>query len=205
MRPYKTLLISTIILFLFINTCYYWEGMLGEWNLLSLVLYALSFLILLICLTRQLYLVIRERLKNKARIYLTVIMIFLLGLIAAKPKGIIDFERFESKDLFIAWREGVANCTTTLKLKENKQFYIRSICFGVTKNSGNYSVKDDTIKFKFSLLNNREKHYEFGIYKAYNHPNGKIIGEIRLYTSSKDTLPYPLGVYKNELINKIEL
>jgi len=141
MRQYKTILISTIILFLLINTGYYWEGMLGGWNFLLLILYALSFLVLFLCLIRQLYLVVRERFKDKGRIYLTIIMIFLLGLIVAKPNGIIDFEKFEGKDLFIAFQEGVANCTTMLKLKEKEQFYIRSICFGDTKTWGNYSVK----------------------------------------------------------------
>jgi hypothetical protein len=53
-------------------------------------------------------------------------MICLLGLIVAKPNGIIPFEKFESKDLFVACQEGVASCTTNLRLKENNQFYIRN-------------------------------------------------------------------------------
>jgi len=146
-------------------------------------------------------LVIRERLKNKTRVYPTVIVVILLGLIAAKPDGIIDFEKFGSKNLFVAWQEGVANCTTTLILKENRQFYLRSICFGYEMNWGNYSVSNDTIKLKFSfLLDGRARNYDFGVYKPYSHPKGKPIGEIRLYTSARDTLPYPLEVYKNELI-----
>lgn len=200
MRHYKILLISTIILFLLINTGYYWEGMLGGWNFFLMLLYVISFLTLLICLIRQLFWVIKERLKNKARIYLTVIMICLLGLIVAKPNGIIPFEKFESKDLFIGWQEGVANCTTTLKLKENNQFYIRSICFGDDKTWGSYSLKNDTVKLKFSPLNNRNKYYEFGVYKPIANPHDKIIGEIFLYSSKKDTTPYPLSVYKNDLI-----
>ena len=200
MRRYKTLIISTIILFLLINTGYYWEGMLGGWNFFLILLYVISFLTLLICLIRQLFWVIKERLKNKARIYLTVIMICFLGLIVAKPNGIIPFEKFESKDLFIAWQEGVASCTTTLKLKENNEFYIRSICFGDDKIWGSYSLKNDTIKFKFSPLNNRDKHFEFGVYKPIANPHDKIIGEIFLYSSKKDTTPYPLSVYKNDLI-----
>jgi hypothetical protein len=159
-----------------------------------------QFLTLLICLIRQLFWVIKERLKNKARIYLTVIMICFLGLIVAKPNGIIPFEKFESKDLFIAWQEGVASCTTTLRLKENNQFYIRSICFGDDKVWGSYSLKNDTIKLNFSTLNNRNKHYEFGVYKPIANSHDKIIGEVFLYTSKKDTTPYPLSVYKNDLI-----
>lgn len=200
MRRHRTLIISTSILFLLINTGYFWEGMLGGWNMLLVLLYAISFLTLFVYLIRQLLRVIGERFRNKARIYLIIIMALLLGLIIARPNGIIDYEKLGSKDLFIAWQEGVANCTTTLKLKENGQFYLRSICFGDDKNWGTYSIKSDTIKLKFSRFSFDEKHFEFGIYKADDRPHGGIIGEIRLYRSIKDTLPYPLVVYKNELI-----
>ena len=124
----------------------------------------------------------------------------LLGLIAIKPFGIVNFEKFEGKDLFIGWQEGTANCSTTLKLKENKKFTITSFCFGEDKIRGTYSLKGDTIKLKFSSLDSMIKSYEYGIYKPYAGPNKKIVGEILMYTSKKDTMPYPLTVFKNELI-----
>ena len=202
MKPYKSLIISTAILFLLVNTGYYWEGLLGFWNMPLLMLYAIAFLILLIALLRQLFFAIRERLKNRSRIYLVTIISLLLALIGLKPYGIINFEKFESNDVFIGWQKGVAGCTTTLKLKQDKQFYIRSLCFGDYKTGGNYSVKGDTVKFRFSGLNARNKNYEFGVYKPTVNPHDKIIGEIFLYTSKSDTMPYPLVVYKNELIKK---
>jgi hypothetical protein len=43
MSQYKSLIISTTILFLLINTGYYWEGMLGGWNFFLILLYVISF------------------------------------------------------------------------------------------------------------------------------------------------------------------
>lgn len=198
MRKYKFLIISTVVLFLMINTDYYWAGLLGVFEMLLMLVYFVSFLVLAICLLRQLFLIIKERLQNRSRLYVILIMGLLLGLIAIKPFGIVNFEKFEGKDMFVAWREGVANCTTTLKLKENKKFSITSICFGKDKLNGTYSIKNNIIKLNYSSLSGRIKQYEFGIYKP--DTNKKYRGEILLYTSKKDTMPYTLTVFKNELI-----
>ncbi len=200
MRKYKFLIISTVVLFLMINTDYYWNGLFFGFDLVLKLFYLISFFVLTICLLRQLFLIIQERLQNRPRIYLILIMGLLLGLIAIKPFGIIDFEKFEGKDLFIGWQEGTANCSTTLKLKENEKFTIMSYCFGEDKIRGTYSLKGDTIKLKFSSLGSMIKRYEYGIYKPYADPQKKIVGEILMYTSKKDTMPYPLTVFKNELI-----
>jgi hypothetical protein len=199
MRLYKLLLISTTFLFLVANTAYFWEAWVDVWGILIYIFGFLVFLTLLICLIGQLAIILDERFKNKKRIYLAIIMAIVLGLTGIKPHGIIDYEKFEGKDVFVARSEGAANCTNTLKLKENHQFYITDICFGVYKNQGIYDIKDDTIKFKFSIANNI-KTYEFGIYKWFNNPNNKTIGKLLLYKCKKDTLPYPMTVYKNELI-----
>lgn len=192
MHSYKYSLAGTIILFLLVNTTYYWEGLLGIWIILAELVLLLGFLILLAYLIRHLQTAIKERFKNKKRLYLTIIMICTLGLIAARPRGIIDFEKFEGKDVFVAWSEGVANCTTTLKLKANNQFYITDVCFGIYKSHGDYAVKNDTIRFNFSVASGGAT-YQFGVYKRFNN-------QLLLYQSKKDTLPYPMTVYKNELI-----
>jgi hypothetical protein len=176
-----------------INTEYYWEGMLFGFDFYLKLVYFIWFLILTICWLRQLFLVIKERFKNKPRVYTILIVGSLLGLIFAKPFGVIDFEKFEGRDKLVAMQEGAANCTITLKLKENDKFTLTSFCFGEDKIYGTYSINKDTIKLKNSILNEITKRYEYGIYK-------KATGEILLYHSQKDTMPYPLTVFKNELI-----
>lgn len=198
MRRYKYLIISTVILFLLINTQYYWNGLTFGFDLILMLFYFIAFLVLAICLLRQLFLMVEERFKNRPRVYTILIMGGLLALIFAKPLGVIDFEKFEGKDLFVATREGVANCTTTLKLKENNKFSLMSICFGKDKMRGTYSINKDTIKLKFLSLSGIANRYEFGIYKS--DTSKKYMGEILLYTSKKDTMPYPLIVLKNELL-----
>ena len=199
MHNYKLLLISTIVLFLSTNTCYFWEAWVDVWGILIYILGFLVFLTLLICLFGQLAIILDERFKNKKRVYLVITMSILLGLTTVKPHGIIDYARFEDKDVFEAWSEGVANCTATLKLKENHQFYLTDRCFGVYKNHGAYIVKNDTIRFNF-VANNSTTSYYFGIYKRFNNPNNQTIGTLLLYKSKKDTLPYPMVVFKNDLI-----
>lgn len=197
MRNYKFLLFGTLSLFLLINTRYYWEGILGPGVILfGLVLLAL-FITLLAGFVSQLYYTIKERFSNRKRTYLTIIMAFALTMVIAMPGGIIN-ERFESKDVFVAESEGPANCTTTFSLKENNEFYVKDICFGIYRSHGNYAVKNDTIKFHY-LSADHINPYGFGIYKPDTGLHKKSSGELYLYKSKKDTLPYPMEVYENNL------
>jgi len=140
----------------------------------------------------------KERFQNRARIYTVLLIGLLLGLIIAKPRGLIDFEKFEGKEILTAWTEGVDGCGEGLILKGNKVFYLESFCFGFEdKMRGTYFVKGDTIKLKFSTLKGFTKKYKYGIYKPVGNKNG---GEVLLYSSKKDTMPYRLTVFKNELM-----
>lgn len=198
----KGVLIVTLILFLLVNTNYYWEGLFGGWNMLIFLIFVIGFLVLSGCLFYHIFLVIKEKFKDRSRIYLIGCMSILLGLIAWHPRGVVDFEKFEENDLFVAGRGGVANCTTTLKLKQKNQFYIRSVCFGIDKVSGTYTVNKDTVKFKFSPYSSRDDRFMYGIIKItpVKYQSDKGIGEIQLYKSVKDTVPFSLVVFKNALI-----
>ena len=129
----KALLIISIIFFLLLNTRYYWEGVLGAWAMLEVIILILTFIILFIALIYQIFLAIKEKLTVKSRTILIAIMSATLGTDAIKPHGLIDFEKFEHDDLLIAGRKGVAGCMTTLKLKVNNEFYIKSVCLGLTR------------------------------------------------------------------------
>ena len=101
--------------------------------MLEVIILILTFIILFIALIYQIFLAIKEKQIVKSRIILIIIMLVILTSTAIKPGGVIAFENFEKKDLFIARRGGVAGCMTTLKLKVNNEFYIKSVCLGLTR------------------------------------------------------------------------
>lgn len=200
MFKHKKLIAATFIFFVLINTTYFWVGKLGMSAMLLIPLLVMAFIALFICLVRQLFLVFKGKFRDLTRVYLSIIMLVLLGLIAFRPKGIINYENFESKNLLIATRGGVAGCTFLLKLKENKTFYTNSICFGVDKITGTYTLRRDTIWFAYSSRNANE--YQFALLKRSITPNNQSYLAINLYRSLTDTIPLIMAVEKNDLIKK---
>jgi hypothetical protein len=172
--------------------------MLGMLAMVLVPVFGLVFIVLLICLLNQLYLASKEKFRDSTRLYLIIIMLTLLCLIAFRPFGIINYESYESKDVLTASRGGVAGCTFLIKLKENKTFYMRSICFGVDKISGTYTLRRDTIWLAYSTRNNDK--YQFALLKPSIISNDRKDLDINLYRSPKDTIPFIMTVRKNELI-----
>ena len=120
-------------------------------------------------------------------------MSLVIGLTIYKPFGLINFDKIEGKDLLVAQREGAANCMTTLKLKENRNFVERSVCFGVDKTNGTYDLKNDTIWF--SNISRGNEFYKFGVIVELENEREEIV----LYHHVNDTMPLNLFVNKNEL------
>src|SRR5690606_32139893 len=116
-------------------------------------------------LIRQVYLLFRERSKNKQQLLSIGIIAIVLTSAFFFPRGIIDFEKFESDSILIAQREGVANCMTTLKLRKDSSFVEREVCFGITKTTGTYKVKGDTIFFENNSLRDKQAFYKFAVIK----------------------------------------
>jgi len=113
----KILYAITIIFFLIVNSSYYWKSNLGFISLpISLILF-LVYLGLCIITIRYIFLAFKERSKNKKQMFSIGLLLIVLILTFIKPFGIIDFEKFESKNILIAKNEGVAGCSMTLKLK----------------------------------------------------------------------------------------
>ena len=127
-------------------------------------------------------------------------MSIVLSLTYWKPTGLINFDKLEGADLLIAEREGVANCTTRLRLKTNNKFNERSICFGISKISGNYFIKHDTIFFSDKKLERNKKYYQFAVIEKTKSQNEKIIADLVLYNSLTDNDPNRLWITKNDLI-----
>ena len=141
----KRLVISTLLLFLTVNTISLWDGKLGFLAFPFFLLLVVVYLILAVLVFRQLFFAISEKFKDKQRLGVIGALTIVLTLILLKPNGLIDFDKLQGKDLLVAEREGAANCMTTLKLKENNTFTERSVCFGVTEIKGNYELKGDTV------------------------------------------------------------
>jgi len=198
----KILLLTTFILLLIVNTTFFWEGKLGFFAMVLSLILVIVYGVLIISLLYQIYLAIREKFKSTQRLISISIVAVVLVLIYIRPDGIINFEKFQGNDLLIAEREGAANCYTTLKLKENKKFIEKSICFGVSEITGKYSIKGDSIFFSdVQLGRDKSEYYQFAVIKQSASENKKIIGELKRFMNYGDTLPHELWITKNELKN----
>ncbi|MPT32268.1 MAG: hypothetical protein E2600_11525 [Chryseobacterium sp.] len=178
--------VSVFVLFLLINTSYYWEGEFGIFTFLIFIVLFILFLILSIELIRQLYISLKNRFNEKLRNHLIVFMILCLTLIIVKPTGIINFDKFGGENLLFAQAEGAANCTSTLKVKkDSNKFSYEIICFGIEKTKGTYKIIDRIIYF-----DDYDK-------RKFNFSYGKIDknkGFIALYRSKNDSLPFQIPI-----------
>lgn len=168
--------------------------------MLTFLLLILYFLVLTGFLIGQSFFAIRERLKNRNRLFLIGSMTIVLGLSFLYPGGLINFSRFERDSVFIAQREGAANCMTTLKLRDDKTFIERNVCFGVTETTGTYNIKGDTIFFdKVSLGRHESDFYKFAVIKNRETKSEKYLGDLVRYKDYSDTTGIALWIIKNEL------
>lgn len=200
----RVLIISAIAFFLIVNTSYFWMTMLGRGSLAMGVFFALIiiFLVLLIALLWQIYLAIRERAANKPRLVTIGVLLLVLLLTFLKPSGIINFEKFESKNVLVASAEGAANCTTTLKLKDDYKFKETVVCFGVSEVRGDYRIQNDTIYFSninCSDIVDTCEYYQFAVIEPSKFSINNNPLDLVLYKSSTDTVGYSIPIIENEL------
>ncbi|TCL00096.1 hypothetical protein EV198_3112 [Roseivirga ehrenbergii] len=196
----KRLVISTLLLFLIVNTISLWDGKLGFLAFPLFLLLVVVYLILAVLVFRQLFFAIREKFKDKQRLGVIGALTIVLTLILLKPNGLIDFDKLQGEDLLVAEREGAANCMTTLKLKENNTFTERSVCFGVTEIKGNYELKGDTVFFRnVGVSRNKKSYYKFAVIYKSKTNKIKYLGDIVLYDNAKHKTGNELWITKNEL------
>ena len=193
------LLLATLFFFLLINTAYFWEWRSSLLSIALLLILLAGYILLSIAIIVQIFSAVEEKFKNRARIILITVMAIVLILTYCKPNGIIDFENWEGKILLVADREGAANCTTTLKLNSNNKISVRIVCFGISKISGDYTVKNDTIFFSNYSKGRHEFNYQFALIRKNETQNKKILGELLLFTDMTDKHPDNLLITKNEL------
>ena len=204
MSRYKSLIIASAIFFILVNTTYYWEGKMGMAAMITFLLMVLYFVVLVVLLLRQTYLAISEKLQNRQRLLLIGLMTSVLVLSVFFPHGIVDFEKIESEIVFIAEREGVANCMTTLKLRKDKTFKNRNVCFGIAETTGTYEIKGDTVFFKSNSWGSGGKDfYEFAVLERNKSANEKYLGRLVQFKSKSDTTGLSLGIIKNDLAKSV--
>ncbi len=179
---------------------YYWEGKLGLFAFPVFILLAAVYLGLVIALIRQIYFLIKEKFTKKQRLFKAGLLVVVLALTSYRPFGLVDFEKLESADLLIAEREGAANCTTTLKLKDDFTFKERTVCFGVTEMKGTYYIQNDTIYFDNASGGWRgDDYYKFAVIRPSKFSNHKIIANLVRFKDQADTVGRELWISKNEL------
>jgi len=146
----KLIIIATVVFFLLVNTSYWWERKSGLWAFPLSGLLVLWFVVLGFILVTYAWKSAEERLADKQRSWITIMLAAVLGLTLLFPAGMIDYEMFRSKVVLRAFREGVANCGTTLTLREDKSFNVTEVCFGFTETTGQYRISNDSIYLKCS-------------------------------------------------------
>ncbi len=85
----------------------------------------------------------------------------------------LSMERFMSKPVLVAGREGAANCTTVLKLFPNGHFKLQTVCFGIARLEGEWQKKSDTIFFSNFTGRSDVQRYEYARYDSLPKTTGK--------------------------------
>lgn len=173
----------------------------GVWAMPASLILVLVYIILCIAAGRQLVLMGREKFKSGRRNILVAFMVVLLTLTLFNPSGLINFGKRAGEDILIAWREGAANCTTTLKLKENHTFIEKSVCFGITEIKGKYILRNDTIFFTdVETGRGGEEYYQFARIVPAVWKNDSNMFDVLRYMDINDTLSEKwLRIVKNNM------
>ena len=171
---------AAIVFFLVVNLMQLWEGLLGGFAFLMFLGLLVAWLGLLAVLGWQLMISSRERFSDRSRIIANCVIAAVLLATFLFPHGVVDFEQFRSKAVLVAYREGVANCGTTLKLREDKTFSYRVVCFGVDESTGTYNLSADSIKLNFDAQYSSP--WTVGVVDREKKEGGKRF--LRLYNGS---------------------
>ncbi|MEM9680534.1 MAG: hypothetical protein AAF901_09445, partial [Bacteroidota bacterium] len=160
----RFVLIYVVFTLLIVNTSFFW-GQFQGWDFLIGMLFMLLFYGLFLLLIGNVVLMFMERFKKKTVNRNVIILSITIPLVMYFPRGIIDFESLlYGEDIFAANIEGSANCTRTIKLKQNQRFYEEAICFGMSKKRGSYTIVNDTIWFIYDETH----HKRYGVLERTN-------------------------------------
>jgi hypothetical protein len=155
---------------------------------------------LFIALLRQLFLVIKEKFKDRERFVTLTILTTVLVLTYFKPFGLIDFDKLQGNDILIAQQEGAVNCMTIFKLKKNNKFREKNICFGTLETKGDYRIQNDTIFFENVIFGRYENgFYKFAVIRPSKYAKSSNRFDLIRYKDYNDTIGHELKIIKNDL------
>lgn len=193
----KPVFISAI-LFGTINTSYFWENWIGFWLFPAVLCLAILYLALIVILISKIPALLKSKFRNKEQLTICFIILTTLILVFTFPNGIIDFQRFEAKNMLTARREGVAGCAMYLTLKENQEFTERESCFGIQERKGKYKIKGDTIIFSFYNTRVQNASKSIGIIH-FRNKSEYARNSFQYYRQSTDSIPMYFEITKNDL------
>jgi len=185
----NSLIIWVLVFFLLVNTSYFWEVQLGFLAMPAILILFLGFCVLFIALVVQLFYLMKDKFKNRKRLLTIGLISLVLLLTYLKPSGLVNFDRLQGNDVLIAQIEGVANCMSTLRLKEGNNFSQRTYCFGAEEITGKYYFNHDTIYFK-DIKQGRDTHafYQFAVMRPADFNEKTKDLELVLYKKMNDTI-----------------
>lgn len=200
-NKYRPLLTTAIVFFTAINTLQLWEGNLGIAAFPFMFVLFLVYLALIVLLIAQIVFAIKEKGRDRKRLWVMGWVALVLGLTTWKPAGLVNWDALAGKDLLVAELEGTANCMTTLKLKKGNRFTEHTVCFGVDEISGRYTLKNDTIFFVYEGTSRRSNpHYEFALIRRPKTVSETPSYLLCRYKNKADTIGHFLWIRKNELL-----
>jgi hypothetical protein len=148
----------------------------------------------------QAYKYVSEEQKIKFRLVNISLIAIISVLTYFKPLGLIDFKQFEGENILYAMREGVANCTTSIRLKAGNRFKKTSICFGTDHFWGDYEIVNDTIKFHYDKISEENKRDDYAIMQIVSDTTDKRLGLIHYHSEGlrKEGIPLIIRELKRE-------
>lgn len=196
---YKILFVSSVTYFVLSNIRYIWEGNLPQLFELFVHLYLFLMIpVFIITFLYHVYVAVRERFNDEQRLYLIGTLAVVVVIAIVFPKGVIDIDKLIANDVLIAQYEGVANCTSTLQLKDNFTYKERSVCFGVDVERGTYQCSGDTIYLKENDSDDSTIVYAVIENNTDSLPSNNHF--LRVYHGYNDTIGLRMDILNNTLI-----
>lgn len=196
----KKILIAILSYTLIWNSQYLWEYLPGLFDMGIILLLMITIVVLVLIGIYQAYKYVSEEQKIKSRL-LNISLIATVSILTYfKPLGLIDFKKFEGENILYAMREGVANCTTSIRLKEGNRFKKTSICFGIDHFWGDYEIVNDTIKFHYDKTTEENNLNDFAILQVNEDKLDKRLGVIHYHSEGlrKEGIPMVIKELKIE-------
>ena len=181
-----------------LNTSFFWDAQVGLWGMLIALFLGIIWFVIICILVFRIVLILISRLKSKPDVIGTIFLSLILLFEFLFPRGIVDYEILEEPFWFAAYREGVANCGTSIKLRENNKFTKRSVCFSVDLYHGTYLIKGDTIFLTFATAEEGSPKNQFAIMTTDTLKNGKVRRNLSYHQGKAGTAPLLMNIHKYE-------